>query len=403
MGEIRNILIADYQACTADARGGTEIASYRIAEALTGMGYALFNVFWHGQSPSLTRPYQKVTRLDSGDNFTADLSAFLSENQIDLMIFMGSLKWVASIRKAVDDSGRNLKFLLMLHYTPGRETKEFRRKLLSEMIWLKPSKIDNYLNFLIAPFLRVLKGVWLSKRYRKAISNTDGIILLSESYIPVFMKIARTGNSAHFMAIPNIYDSNAGESAPTSDMPEKEKRVLVLSRLDEKQKRISHILRIWQMIEKKPDLSDWQLDIVGDGRYRQSYEKIVSRLRLRNVRFYGWQDSSVFLNRSSIIAMTSLYEGLSLSLIEAMSKGCVPVIYGSYSAAYDVVENGVDGFIIPGFGDTNAFAAKLSLLMEDGNLRQRMALKAMEKARTSFNVDTIGRKWKEINLRFQEF
>lgn len=45
--------------------------------------------------------------------------------------------------------------------------------------------------------------------------------------------------------------------------------------------------------------------------------------------------------------LTSEYEGFPLVLAEAMSFGVIPVVYGSYSAVYDIISDGVDGMILP--------------------------------------------------------
>ena len=394
MKEIKNIVIADYQACSADAKGGTEIASYRIAEILKKNAYTVFNLYWHGPQPGIISPYEKVKKIDAGEGFVGEVSEFLKENRIDAMIFMGSLKWIPRIRKAITLCGQSVKLFLMLHYVPGREIMEFRRSLLADMIRLKPSKIDNYINFIICPVLRWSKKRWLSGRYRRAMDTSDGIILLSEGYPSLFQKIAGIRRPDMFTAIPNLYSIN-NEKIP-ADIAKKEKRVLLLSRLDEKQKRISHIIRIWKQIEDNPLCHDWVLDIVGSGRYLESYRKLAEKLGLSRIFFHSWQDSAPYLERASLFVMTSLYEGLSLSLIEAMSHGCVPVVYGSYPAAYDVIDNGRNGFIIDGFGNMGEFAQKLTLLMGDMHLRCKMAHEAETSVEEKFNAQRIGKIWSDF-------
>ena len=50
---------------------------------------------------------------------------------------------------------------------------------------------------------------------------------------------------------------------------------------------------------------------------------------------------------ASIFLLTSDLEGFGLVVIESMSYGVVPVVYGSYEAIYDIIDNGKSGLITP--------------------------------------------------------
>lgn len=55
--------------------------------------------------------------------------------------------------------------------------------------------------------------------------------------------------------------------------------------------------------------------------------------------------------------MTSIWEGLPMTLIEAMHYGCVPIAFDSFAALYDLIDNGNNGFIIPN-NDIDCFVKK---------------------------------------------
>lgn len=69
-------------------------------------------------------------------------------------------------------------------------------------------------------------------------------------------------------------------------------------------------------------------------------EKQVRELKLRNVSFEGFQNPKEYYERASILLLTSEFEGFPLVLPECMSFGVIPAVYGSYSAVYDIVEDG---------------------------------------------------------------
>ena len=45
--------------------------------------------------------------------------------------------------------------------------------------------------------------------------------------------------------------------------------------------------------------------------------------------------------------MMSKYEGWGLTLCEAMSQGSVPIVLNSFSAAQDIIKDGINGFLVP--------------------------------------------------------
>ena len=85
-----------------------------------------------------------------------------------------------------------------------------------------------------------------------------------------------------------------------------------------------------------------------------------------------------------IALLTSRYEGFSLSLIEAMSQGLVPISF-SVGIASEIIRNGENGFIVHTIEDAKE---KIKLLLNDAALRHRLALAARETAK-QFRSDTM--------------
>jgi glycosyltransferase involved in cell wall biosynthesis len=74
----------------------------------------------------------------------------------------------------------------------------------------------------------------------------------------------------------------------------------------------------------------------------------------------------------------SLFEGLGLVLLEALSQG-VPVITTKHSGAPDFLSEGEDGFLVP-IRDAGAIAEKLELLADDRDRLEVMSHAAIRKA-----------------------
>ena len=106
-------------------------------------------------------------------------------------------------------------------------------------------------------------------------------------------------------------------------------------------------------------------------------------------------DVKELLQESSIVAFPSWYrEGVPKSLIEACATGR-PIITCNSIGCKDVVDDGVNGFLIP-VRDSKALAEKLRILLEDKDLRERMGRAAREKAEREFSLENVIQKHLEI-------
>ena len=85
-----------------------------------------------------------------------------------------------------------------------------------------------------------------------------------------------------------------------------------------------------------------------------------------------------------IALLTSRYEGFSLSLIEAMSQGLVPISF-SVGVAPEIIRNGENGFIVHIIEEAED---KIKLLINNVALRCRLALAARETSK-QFRSDTM--------------
>lgn len=135
---------------------------------------------------------------------------------------------------------------------------------------------------------------------------------------------------------------------------------------------------------------------VGDGPLRSELEKQAKDLNISNkVRFLGIRkDVEELLSASDIFVQPSLWEGLSLALLEALMAG-LPVLATQVEGVVDVVEHGKSALLVPP-KDTLSLAAALERMISDSNLRQRLSREGQARARKSYSIDTMCRSYEEL-------
>ncbi len=118
------------------------------------------------------------------------------------------------------------------------------------------------------------------------------------------------------------------------------------------------------------------------------------------VRWHGYLEDEAKLDllaRSDVFVLASSWlEGLPNALLEAMTMG-LPVIVSDVGAMAEVVEDGVNGFVVPA-GDPRALAAKMSYLVENPQQARAMGRRNRDLARLRFGMERQVDAWREIYL-----
>ena len=116
-----------------------------------------------------------------------------------------------------------------------------------------------------------------------------------------------------------------------------------------------------------------------------------------DVKFVGFQNPKSFYEKASILLLTSDYEGFPLTITESMNFGVIPIVYGSYSAAYDIISDNYSGMISkPNNGfDEEDFTNKLKMLLSSVTKRKDFSLNALNDSRR-FLLNNIYEKWEKI-------
>lgn len=160
------------------------------------------------------------------------------------------------------------------------------------------------------------------------------------------------------------------------------------------QKGFDRLISAWHRVCQQKN--DWTLHLVGDGELREELQKQIEELNLGDKVILGKAvtDMPTVYQEASILAMTSHYEGLPMVLLEAQAAGLPIVSFECKCGPKDVIEDGVDGFLVKE-GDTDALAEKLLLLMDDEMLRKKMGGVAFSRS-DRYAEDRIMQQWTDL-------
>ena len=173
--------------------------------------------------------------------------------------------------------------------------------------------------------------------------------------------------------------------------PPKEKRLLWLGRVEYAQKRAELILEVWRRVCWV--LTDWELDVVGEGTALSELKRKTLESGLPRIHFHGRQVPDDYYRRSPIFFMTSAFEGFPNTLVEAQSRAAIPVVFDSYPVASWIVEDGKSGFLVKPF-NVDEMAQRI-VDLANSTQREGFAELALASARR-FHIDRVGQMWEKL-------
>lgn len=229
------------------------------------------------------------------------------------------------------------------------------------------------------------RGVWgIADRWRsrqdvRLAERYDRFVVLTEEDKRYW------GNVSGIAVIPNANSFVSPRQAPLTA-----KRVIAVGRYDY-QKGFDELIEVWSHVHKQ--YPDWRLDIFGRGPLRNELQRQIEVLHLDEVvslREPVFQIENEYLT-SSILAMTSRYEGLPMVLLEAQVCGLPLVAYACKCGPKDIIRNGENGFLLEEY-DKEGMASKLMLLMENSELRIQMGEASKNRSKI-YEKDCIMEQW----------
>ena len=227
----------------------------------------------------------------------------------------------------------------------------------------------------LADAIRSKQDIRLAKRYERFVVLTEE----DRGY---------WGNLSNIAVIPN-----ANSFVPTAQADVTCKRAIAVGRYDY-QKGFDELIAIWEKVHER--YPDWKLDIFGHGPLKEMLQTQICKSGLENtVRLCPpIKDIEKEYYKSALSVITSRYEGLPMTLLEAQACGLPMVAYACKCGPRDIIQDGQNGFLVEE-RDRDTMVARLVQLIEHEGLRRCMGGTAKEMS-VNFSEEKIMGRW--LNL-----
>ena len=216
----------------------------------------------------------------------------------------------------------------------------------------------------------------IQSMYHAIFSSSDRVIISSECFVPEMERILQreiSGNEYQVISPCVPYKRYFPEEFVKRI---KLNEIAVIGIFDETRLNLKRIIDIWTRIQATPKYIGWVLRIIGKGVSYSEYKKKI--LTSKNIIFENFSQLESCYNTASIyISAAELVDTIDPFLLGAMQSGLVPVVYNTSEQYSEIIDNECNGFILPVNSDEENFEEKLCCLMDDEELRNKMAKHAI--------------------------
>jgi len=165
------------------------------------------------------------------------------------------------------------------------------------------------------------RGKWYFNMVKKNLTQVDFITCDSKFMAEEIRNIAGPD-------CPEVFIVNFG--IEFKKLPVKKEKIIYTNRLHEPLYNIDEIIKVFSTFISKSSNRDWILSIAGAGSQTVKLKELVATLGIAtSVKFEGWLDKKQNIeiySKSKIFVSIPESDATSISLLEAMAYGCIPVV-----------------------------------------------------------------------------
>ena len=179
-------------------------------------------------------------------------------------------------------------------------------------------------------------------------------------------------------------------------------KVIYAGRLVVQQKQILKLTKAFCDASKVN--SNLEFSIYGNGDKEQSISALINHERAsKNVKLFKALPPKEIINKIQehhVFTLMSDYEGMPIALMEAMACGVVPICLNEESGINEIIQHGVNGFIVKNRGED--YQDKLQLLVNDRSLWETMSKNAIATIQQKYSSKITHKKWFELLNQFKD-
>jgi glycosyltransferase involved in cell wall biosynthesis len=190
--------------------------------------------------------------------------------------------------------------------------------------------------------------------------------------------------------------SGAEESIHQEDLPANVPLIVACGRLTD-QKGFPYLIDALAQVRQVIPVHLW---IIGEGKQRGMLEKQIQQLGLNDcVRLLGFQSNPYkYMAAADIFVLSSLYEGFGNVIVEAMACGTPVIATDCPYGPGEIIENGVNGILVPPANVEAIAEAVIRLLTTDSELKLKFSENGKSRSQ-QFHAQVIASIYEKMFLR----
>lgn len=170
--------------------------------------------------------------------------------------------------------------------------------------------------------------------------------------------------------------------------------ILHIGRFSEQKNHIGLIEAFSIFVKKHPNAI---LSLIGDGEKKEEIQQLVIEKGISDkVKFLGIKSNVYsYLNKADVFILPSIYEGVPMTLIEAMGTG-LPIIATAVGGVPDMLRNDEEGLLVS--ADVTKISNALTIMAQSYEKRKRFGVNAKSRS-LLFSSKHMTEKYKEVYRR----